>query len=86
MSGVVSRFVKQPLPAYDPIGKAFAQDDRRALSAAIELGAEQLLKDGNLGLAQRALSALTSHRLRRLGTTFISLSLQDIAARVELDR
>lgn len=86
MSGVVSRFLKQALPVYDALGKAFASDDRRALSAAIELGAETLIKDNNLGLAQRVLTALTSHRLRRLGKTFLSLSLSDIAVRLELDR
>lgn len=84
VSGVVSRFLKQPLPAYDAIVKAFTLNDKSGLAAAIESGAEQLNQDQNFGLAQRALDALTRHQLKRLSATFISLSLADVARRADL--
>lgn len=84
VSGVVSRFLKQPLPAYDAIVKAFTLNDKTGLVAAMESGAEQLNQDQNFGLAQRALEAHTRHQLKRLSATFISLSLTDVARRAEL--
>lgn len=84
ISGVVSRFLKQPMPVYDAIVRAFNLNDKSGLVAAIESGAELLTQDQNLGLAQRALEALTRHQLKRLSATFISLSLADVARRADL--
>ena len=81
---MVARFLKQPMPVYDFIVKAFTLNDKAGLAAAIEAGVELLNQDQNLGLAQRCLEALTRHQLKRLSATFISLSLSDVARRAEL--
>jgi hypothetical protein len=84
LSGVVVRFLKQPMAGYDNLVRAFLQNDRSALEATIVAEQETLAQDQNVGLAHRVLVSLTRHRLKRLAATFISLSLSEIARRVEL--
>jgi COP9 signalosome complex subunit 3 len=84
LSGAVVRFLKQPMAGYDNVVRAFLQNDRAALEATIVAEQETLAQEQNVGLAHRVLTSLTRHRLKRLAATFISLSLSEIARRVEL--
>jgi COP9 signalosome complex subunit 3 len=43
-----------------------------------------LLQDGNLGLAKLVVASLTTRNIQRLTTTYLTLSLADIASRVGL--
>lgn len=86
MSNIVNRFWTQEMPVYDEIERCFKLNDANGLSKVInDTGKDLLQKDLNFGLAQQVLTCLTKHRIKNLTKTYITLSLQDIAAKVDCD-
>jgi hypothetical protein len=84
VSGVVTTFLKQPMPDCDAISRAFASNNKAALAAAVEEHKAALATEQNGGLAAQVIKALDKHRIRRLSKCYISLTLDDIAARLQL--
>ena len=72
---------RQQLTPYDGIVKNYQDRDAAALSRTISEHAATLQKDHALGLALLVLDALSDHKIRELTSTFITLSLAEIAAR-----
>eukprot|EP00607_Mallomonas_marina_P009006 CAMPEP_0182417772 /NCGR_PEP_ID=MMETSP1167-20130531/2206_1 /TAXON_ID=2988 /ORGANISM="Mallomonas Sp, Strain CCMP3275" /LENGTH=317 /DNA_ID=CAMNT_0024591531 /DNA_START=543 /DNA_END=1492 /DNA_ORIENTATION=+ len=80
VSLIVQKFLKQSLPVYDPLVKAFQSADIEQLRRLLLLSQEALDKDGNLGLAKQLVPALVRSRIRTLATSYMTLSLQDIGS------
>ncbi len=74
----------QDLPVYDEIERCFlaSGSEARLFACINDSGFEVLSRDLNHGLAKQALTALTRHRIRRLTKTYVTMSLEQIAAAV----
>lgn len=78
---VVQRYVKNnPSKVYEELNKYFKDNDTESLTGHIHTSRELLNKNGNFGLAKQLPDALIRHRIGLLTNTYITLSLQDIAA------
>jgi len=84
VSSVVSRFLNQPMAGYDDLANAFALKDSTRMNAVLAAEASIFASENNLGLARRVVEASQRHQLKRLASTYISLSLSDIARRLQL--
>eukprot|EP00596_Hydrurales_sp_CCMP1899_P001063 CAMPEP_0119035740 /NCGR_PEP_ID=MMETSP1177-20130426/2946_1 /TAXON_ID=2985 /ORGANISM="Ochromonas sp, Strain CCMP1899" /LENGTH=290 /DNA_ID=CAMNT_0006994443 /DNA_START=527 /DNA_END=1399 /DNA_ORIENTATION=- len=78
-SNIVSRFAKQDSPVYDALVKAFLANDSHALTNHISTGGPVLNADHSLGLAYQMVAALTNSNIKKLTSTYITLSLEDIS-------
>ena len=83
-SSIVLRFSRQDMPVYDAIVKQFVANDAAGLSDAVESHTDVLTQDHTLGLARQVVAALVRHNVRKLTSTYITLSLKDIATAVGL--
>eukprot|EP01041_Mallomonas_annulata_P001282 gene1282-2474_t len=84
VSSIVSKYFKQPSPVYDSICNAFQSNNLELLKKLLEQNTDVLNKDSNLGIALQLPDSLIRHRIRNLATTYMTLSLQDIANSVGL--
>lgn len=78
----IKTFVKQDLQLYDNLAKAVANSDEAELRSVLTAGREELTRDNNWGLAQQVLTAHSIHKIRKLSSTYLTLSLADITAAV----
>ena len=83
-SNIVVRYARQDMPVYDAIVKDFVAGDASGLSEAVEGHTDVLMQDHTLGLARQVVTALVRHNVRKLTSTYITLSLKDIASSVGL--
>ena len=83
----VSRWAAQTfasLPGYAQVSAAFGKKNAEALDAALEEHAAVFEADTNLGMALRLPRAMVKHVIRKLTSTYITLSLSDIARQAGL--
>ncbi|XP_045130958.1 COP9 signalosome complex subunit 3-like [Portunus trituberculatus] len=81
---VVTRFIKPLSQAYWDLGTAFTTNCPDKVCAVISKNQETFTGDQNMGLVKQCLSALYKKNIQRLTRTFLTLSLADVANRVQL--
>lgn len=68
------------MAGYDKIVEAFVADDGDGLRVAVGAAEADLRGDANWGLSQQVVEAFTRFRMKRLSSTYVNLSLADVAA------
>ncbi|GFW80863.1 COP9 signalosome complex subunit 3 [Trichonephila clavipes] len=84
-SHVVSRFIKPLSQAYHDLATAYATNTPSEVRAIINKHNEIFLRDNNMGLVKQCMSFLYKKNIQRLTKTFLTLSLSDMATKVELE-
>ncbi|XP_064478967.1 COP9 signalosome complex subunit 3-like [Ornithodoros turicata] len=83
-SQVVSRFIKPLSQPYLDLAAAYTSNNPDQVRAILSKHAETYSRDNNTGLAKQCLAALYKKNIQRLTKTFLTLSLADMANRVQL--
>ncbi|XP_062915375.1 COP9 signalosome complex subunit 3 isoform X2 [Mobula hypostoma] len=78
-------FYEQPLSnAYHELAQVYATNNPAELRNVVNKHNETFTRDNNMGLVKQCLSSLYKKNIQRLTKTFLTLSLQDMASRVQL--
>ncbi|XP_041062492.1 COP9 signalosome complex subunit 3 isoform X3 [Cetorhinus maximus] len=78
-------FYEQPLSnAYHELAQIYATNNPAELRNVVNKHNETFTRDNNMGLVKQCLSSLYKKNIQRLTKTFLTLSLQDMASRVQL--
>ncbi|KAH0632026.1 hypothetical protein JD844_020044 [Phrynosoma platyrhinos] len=78
-------FYEQPLSnAYHELAQVYATNKPSELRNLVNKHSETFTRDNNMGLVKQCLSSLYKKNIQRLTKTFLTLSLQDMASRVQL--
>ncbi|XP_034250086.1 COP9 signalosome complex subunit 3 isoform X1 [Thrips palmi] len=83
-SQVVERFIKPLSSAYNKLSLAYSTNSCEEVQQCLNLYAETFNRDGNNGLSKQVLVSLRKKNIQRLTKTFLTLSLADVASRVQL--
>lgn len=83
-SQVVGRFIKPLSQAYHDLAAAYATNSPDEVRGIITKHNEIFVRDNNLGLVKQCMSFLYKKNIQRLTKTFLTLSLTDMANRVQL--
>lgn len=83
-SQIVGRFIKPLSNAYHELAQVYASNNPSELRAVVSRHGETFTRDNNSGLVKQCLSSLYKKNIQRLTKTFLTLSLQDMASRVQL--
>jgi len=84
-SPLVTKFLKPLCGGYNDLVTAYHSNNAEELRAAVTKYQELLTTDNNLGLVQQVVESQTRTNIKRLTKTFVTLSLQDVASRVQLE-
>ncbi|XP_036692958.1 COP9 signalosome complex subunit 3 isoform X2 [Balaenoptera acutorostrata] len=78
-------FYEQPLSnAYHELAQVYSTNNPSELRNLVTKHSETFTRDNNMGLVKQCLSSLYKKNIQRLTKTFLTLSLQDMASRVQL--
>lgn len=83
-SQVVSRFIKPLSQPYLDLAAAYTSNNPDEVRAILVKHAETYTRDNNTGLTKQCLASLYKKNIQRLTKTFLTLSLTDMANRVQL--
>uniref|UniRef100_A0A1L8DTA1 COP9 signalosome complex subunit 3 n=1 Tax=Nyssomyia neivai TaxID=330878 RepID=A0A1L8DTA1_9DIPT len=83
-SQVIARFMKPLSHAYHELANAYATASSEETRNVINKYRETYRNDNNLGLVQQVARSLCKKNIQRLTKTFLTLSLADVASRVQL--
>ena len=83
-SRIVVNQIKPLCNAYHEVGNAFTSFDLRKLNECITKYSDLFTQDRNMGLIKQLVSAFYKKNIQKLTKTFITLSLSDMATRVQL--
>ncbi|XP_013420972.1 COP9 signalosome complex subunit 3 [Lingula anatina] len=83
-SQVVLRYIKPLCQAYHDVCTAYGTNNPTELRAAVTKNQEQFTRDNNMGLIKQCITSLYKKNIQRLTKTFLTLSLADMANRVQL--
>jgi len=83
-SQVVNRLLKPMSPIYHEIATVFGGNKPSSLEMVLNRNREALQRDNNWGLAKQVQESLYKKIIQRLTQTFLTLSLNDMALRVQL--
>uniref|UniRef100_A0A8C7UQH2 COP9 signalosome complex subunit 3 n=2 Tax=Oncorhynchus mykiss TaxID=8022 RepID=A0A8C7UQH2_ONCMY len=83
-SQIVGRFIKPLSNAYHELAQVYATNNPAELRSQVNKHSETFTRDNNTGLVKQCLSSLYKKNIQRLTKTFLTLSLQDMASRVQL--
>lgn len=84
-SQVVARFIKPLSSPYVELAAA-CQVNNTEIARAVAMKHEHVfIRDKNVGLVQQVLASQYKNNIQRLTKTFLTLSLADVAARVQLN-
>ncbi|KAG2455427.1 CSN3 protein, partial [Polypterus senegalus] len=92
-SQIVGRFIKPLSNAYHDLAQVYTTNNPAELRNVVNKHNESFAKDNNMGLVKQCLSSLYKKNIQRLTKpadlefllqTFLTLSLQDMASRVQL--
>ena len=81
---VVARFIKPLSLPYLELSTAYATSSCEEVSKVLTKNQDTFARDGNMGLAKQVLYSLRKKNIQRLTKTFLTLSLADVASRVQL--
>lgn len=85
VSQVVGRFIKPLSQAYHELANVYATNSTEELRQIVTKYAETFTRDDNMGLAKQVVASLYKKNIQRLTKTFLTLSLSDVASRVQLN-
>ncbi|XP_061425677.1 COP9 signalosome complex subunit 3 isoform X2 [Lethenteron reissneri] len=83
-SQIVGRFIKPLSSAYHELAQAYATNNPSELRGTVAKHSETFANDSNMGLVKQCVCSLYKKNIQRLTKTFLTLSLQDMANRVQL--
>ncbi|CAH1794239.1 unnamed protein product [Owenia fusiformis] len=83
-SQVVGRYIKHLCHPYHDLANAYATNNPAKLRAEATKHTELFTRDSNMGLVKQCITSLYKKNIQRLTKTFLTLSLADMANRVEL--
>ncbi|XP_076331243.1 COP9 signalosome subunit 3 [Tachypleus tridentatus] len=83
-SQVVGRFIKPLSQAYHDLATAYTTNNPDEIRTVINKHTDTFTRDSNMGLVKQCLSSLYKKNIQRLTKTFLTLSLTDMANRVQL--
>jgi COP9 signalosome complex subunit 3 len=83
-SQVITRFMKPLSHAYVDLSNAYATSSSDEVRNVINKHRDQFTRDNNMGLVKLVISSLYKKNIQRLTKTFLTLSLADVASRVQL--
>ncbi|GAB1296164.1 COP9 signalosome complex subunit 3 [Apodemus speciosus] len=83
-SQIVGRFIKPLSNAYHELAQVYSTNNPAELRSLVNKHSEAFTRDNNMGLVKQCLSSLYKKNIQRLTKTFLTLSLQDMASRVQL--
>jgi COP9 signalosome complex subunit 3 len=83
-SSVVQRYHKTSFPQYHEFATAFGTHSTDDIHKCAEVHAEVFHKDKNFGLVKQCIQSLYSKNIQRHTQTYLTFSLQDLAASVKL--
>ncbi|PWA21378.1 hypothetical protein CCH79_00003493, partial [Gambusia affinis] len=83
-SQIVGRFIKPLSNAYHELAQVYSTNNPAELRSLVNKHNETFARDNNTGLVKQCLSSLYKKNIQRLTKTFLTLSLQDMASRVQL--
>ncbi|XP_037939636.1 COP9 signalosome complex subunit 3-like [Teleopsis dalmanni] len=81
---VVGRYLKPLSPAYHELVVAYGTTYMDEFRSVISKSSETFVRDKNMGLVQQVAESLYKQNIKRLTKTFLTVSLTDIANRVQL--
>jgi len=83
-SQITARFIKPLSQPYHDLVTAYSSNHPDELSAVINKHSEAYNRDTNMGLVKQCLASLHRKNIQRLTKTFMTLSLSDMASRVQI--
>ncbi|KFM81884.1 COP9 signalosome complex subunit 3, partial [Stegodyphus mimosarum] len=83
-SQVVARFIKPLSQPYHDLAVAYSSNSPVEVRNAISKHTDIFIRDNNMGLVKQCVSFLYKKNIQRLTKTFLTLSLSDMANRVQL--
>lgn len=83
-SQVVTRFIRPLSQPYLDLAAAYTSNNPDEVRAVLAKHAETFSRDNNTGLTKQCLASLYKKNIQRLTKTFLTLSLTDMASRVQL--
>ncbi|KAK0090730.1 hypothetical protein PV325_006289 [Microctonus aethiopoides] len=83
-SQVLIRFIRPLSQAYQELATAYSTNSCEEVQGIINKYQELFSRDHNLGLVKQVLGYLYKKNIQRLTKTFLTLSLSDVASRVQL--
>lgn len=83
-SQVVHRFIKPLSQSYHDLANAYLTNSCEEVQSIINKYQELFVRDHNMGLVKQVLTFLYKKNIQRLTKTFLTLSLSDVASRVQL--
>ncbi|KAM8710826.1 hypothetical protein ACLKA7_017453 [Drosophila subpalustris] len=81
---VIGRFMKPMASHYHDLVNVFGSSSSEELRILILKYSETFARDNNMGLAKQVATSLYKRNIQRLTKTFLTLSLTDVASRVQL--
>ncbi|EDW79319.1 uncharacterized protein Dwil_GK13507 [Drosophila willistoni] len=81
---VIGRFMKPQAIYYHDLVNVYANSSSEELRIIILKYSEAFTRDNNMGLAKKVATSLYKRNIQRLTKTFLTLSLSDVASRVQL--
>ena len=83
-SQVVARYIKPLCQAYHDLAVAYATINPNEVRGVVTKHTEVFNRDNNMGLVKQCVTSLYKKNIQRLTKTFLTLSLADMANRVQL--
>ncbi|XP_035794286.1 COP9 signalosome complex subunit 3-like [Anopheles albimanus] len=83
-SQVISRFIKPLSHAYHDLSSAYNTSSSEEVRTVVNKYRDPFQRDHNMGLVKQVVSSLYKKNIQRLTKTFLTLSLADVASRVQL--
>lgn len=83
-SQVISRFMKPLSHAYHDLSSAYNSSNSDEVRNVVNKYRDSFTRDTNMGLVKQVISSLYKKNIQRLTKTFLTLSLADVASRVQL--
>ncbi|KAH1091835.1 hypothetical protein J1N35_019092 [Gossypium stocksii] len=84
-SSVAQRNLKNLCQPYIELANSYSNGKIADIEAYVEANKDKFESDNNLGLVKQAVSSMYKRNIQRLTQTYLTLSLQDIANRVQLN-
>ncbi|BFZ17392.1 hypothetical protein BsWGS_20431 [Bradybaena similaris] len=81
---VLQRYIKPLCQPYMDIASTYAQNNSADLRVIVTKHTEVFNRDNNMGLVKQCMTSLIKKNIQRLTKTFLTLSLTDMANRVQL--
>ncbi|KAK7498299.1 hypothetical protein BaRGS_00010559 [Batillaria attramentaria] len=81
---VVPRYIKPLCQAYHDLANAYGTNNPAEVRTAVTKHTETFTRDNNMGLVKQCVTSMYKKNIQRLTKTFLTLSLTDMANRVQL--